>query len=222
MGLFDDGADLRAPGGIQVSGRSGAELFYDTWHDAFPDNSIEAAVVFGAGGRRAEEARFSGTHTGTLRTPNGDISPTGKSVTSQFAAVVQVQDEKFASFHIYFDVAELWCNLVSCQPDVYGRPSGRQPPPGRSSLSRPSLSGQRPRRVGHHRGRRTTPAPHARLSKGTDIHLRGCSQKTSTPPACICMARQQRRGQPPLVRWGQLAAGVAVGLGLANCCSWLR
>ena len=51
VGLFDDDADPKAPGGIEVRGRSGAELFYDTWHEAFPDNSIADAVVFGAGDR---------------------------------------------------------------------------------------------------------------------------------------------------------------------------
>jgi hypothetical protein len=49
VGLFDEGADLEAPGGVRVQGRSGAELFYDTWHEAFPDNAIADAVVFGAG-----------------------------------------------------------------------------------------------------------------------------------------------------------------------------
>ena len=107
IGLFDETADLQAPGGMQVSGRAGAEVFYDTWHEAFPDNSIEAVVLFGAGEQGAEEARFTGTHSGVLHTPKGDIPPTGKSVVSQFAAVVRVQDDKVTSFHIYFDVAEV-------------------------------------------------------------------------------------------------------------------
>jgi len=77
-----------------VSGRAGAELFYDTWNEAFPDNRIEDPVVFGAGEQGAEEARFTGTHSGTLYTPSGDIPPTGKSVVSQFAVVLRVQNDK--------------------------------------------------------------------------------------------------------------------------------
>lgn len=111
VGLFGETADLQAPGGMQVSGRSGAETFYDTWNEAFPDNAIEALVVFGAGEQGAEEARFTGTHTGTLRTPNGDIPPTGKSVVSQFAAVARVENGNVTSFHIYFDVAEVLAQL---------------------------------------------------------------------------------------------------------------
>ena len=111
VGIFDDGAELEAPGGIRVSGRQGAELFYDTWNEAFPDNTIEDAVVFGAGDRGAEEARFTGTHTGTLRSPGGDIPPTGKSVSSRYAAVSRVENGKVAAFHMYFDVAEVLVQL---------------------------------------------------------------------------------------------------------------
>lgn len=107
VSLFDEAADLQAPGGMQVSGRSGAELFYDTWNEAFPGNSIEDAVVLGAGEQGAEEARFTGAHSGTLHTPNGDIPPTGKTVVSKFAAVCRVQNDKVTSFHMYFDVAEV-------------------------------------------------------------------------------------------------------------------
>lgn len=107
VGLFGEAAELEAPGGMQASGRSGAELFYDTWHEAFPDNTIEVAVVFGAGEHGADEARFTGTHNGTLRTPNGDIPATGRSVVSKFAVVARVQNDQITSFHIYFDVAEL-------------------------------------------------------------------------------------------------------------------
>lgn len=111
ISLFAETAELRAPGGMEASGRSGAELFYDTWNEAFPDNAIEAAVVFDAGGQGAEEARFTGTHTGTLRTPNGDIPPTGKAVVSQYAAVVRVENDKVTSFHMYFDVADVLAQL---------------------------------------------------------------------------------------------------------------
>ena len=111
VGLFHEEADLEAPGGIQVQGRSGAELFYDTWNEAFPDNSIADAVVFGAGEQGAEEARFEGTHTGVLHTPNGDIPPTGRKVVSGYAAVCRVQDDKVTSFHMYFDVAEVLAQL---------------------------------------------------------------------------------------------------------------
>lgn len=107
VGLFDEDAELQSSGGMKASGRSGAELFYDTWNEAFPGNSITVTVVFAAGEHGADEAQFTGTHGGTLRTPNGDIPATGKNVVSNFAIVARVQNDHITSFHIYFDVAEL-------------------------------------------------------------------------------------------------------------------
>ncbi|HEV2810706.1 MAG TPA: ester cyclase [Acidimicrobiales bacterium] len=100
-----------ANGATLAHGSSGAELFYDTWNEAFPDNSIGNSVVFDAGDQGAEEARFTGTHSGTLHTPNGDIPPTGKRMVSQYAAVVPVHDGKVTAFHMYFDVAEVLVQL---------------------------------------------------------------------------------------------------------------
>lgn len=107
VGLFDERAELEAPGGLRLTGRAGAEQFYDAWNEAFPDNAIEDQLVFGAGNQGAEEGKFGGTHTGTLRSPAGDIPPTGKTVVSRYAAVSRVEDGRIISFHMYFDLADV-------------------------------------------------------------------------------------------------------------------
>ncbi|MDP8907518.1 MAG: ester cyclase [Chloroflexota bacterium] len=107
VGLFDERAELEAPGGLRLSGRAGAEQFYDAWNEAFPDNAIKDQLVFGAGSQGVEEAKFGGTHTGVLRSPAGEIPPTGKTVVSRYAAVSRVEDGKIVSFHMYFDLADV-------------------------------------------------------------------------------------------------------------------
>ncbi len=107
VALFDERAELEAPGGLQVSGRAGAEQFYDAWNDAFPDNAIEDHLAFATGSQAAEEAKFRGTHTGPLRSAAGEIPPTGKTVVSRYAAVLHVEDGKIISFHMYFDLADV-------------------------------------------------------------------------------------------------------------------
>ncbi len=107
VGLFDEQAELEAPGGLRVSGRAGAEQFYDAWNEAFPDNAIEDQLVFAAGSQGVEEAKFGGTHTGVLRSPAGEIPPTAKTVVSRYAAVSRVEDGKITSFHMYFDLADV-------------------------------------------------------------------------------------------------------------------
>jgi ketosteroid isomerase-like protein len=50
-----------------------------------------------------EEGRFTGTHNGVLRTPTGDIPPTGRSVSLDYIQVLRFRDGKHISFSLMFD-----------------------------------------------------------------------------------------------------------------------
>jgi ketosteroid isomerase-like protein len=50
-----------------------------------------------------EEGTFTGTHDGTLRTPAGDIPPTGRSVAVDYVQVLRFRDGKHVSFNLMFD-----------------------------------------------------------------------------------------------------------------------
>jgi SnoaL-like domain len=76
------------PAGV-LHGREEVRAFVEPFHAACPDGRHEIvhayttdddAVVF-------VEGRWSGTHTGPLATPLGEIPPTGRSVTLPFAFV---------------------------------------------------------------------------------------------------------------------------------------
>lgn len=109
--LFDENAQLQAPSSVRSVGRAGAEHFYDTWTDGFPDRMIELTTLVGDDRYAVEEGRFTGTHTGTLRTPGGDIAPTGRTVTFAYAAVCRLEDDRIVSFRRYFDAAEVLVQL---------------------------------------------------------------------------------------------------------------
>jgi len=64
-----------------------------------------------AGDTAVTEATYSGTHTGTLRTPNGDIPATGKQVQGRQVAVQRVRDGLVWSEHLYFDQLEMLSSL---------------------------------------------------------------------------------------------------------------
>jgi len=72
---FADNAELRAPGGVSGSGREMAGRFYDIWHDGFPDNQVDQAIISEDGENGFLEAVFKGTHTGPLHAPSGTIHP---------------------------------------------------------------------------------------------------------------------------------------------------
>jgi steroid delta-isomerase-like uncharacterized protein len=109
--LYADGAELEGPGGVRLSGRDGWRQFYDMWTDAFPDNQVRGMVIRGGGDLATQEGRFTGTHTGTLRTPTGDIPATGRRVDVRYTGVHAVAGDRITSMHLYFDQAEMLTQL---------------------------------------------------------------------------------------------------------------
>ena len=76
----DDCVVTIAGSGEQFHGPDGAIEFGRRWADAFPDGRITIDNVIAASDHAVVQFRGSGTHTGTLRTPMGDIPATGKHV----------------------------------------------------------------------------------------------------------------------------------------------
>lgn len=95
------------PGGITLRGRDQVREYMKLFWNAFPD--IKVAVVYQvvAGDTVVTEQTYSGTHTGTLRTPKGDVPATGKRVQGRQVAVQRVKDGQVWSEHLYFDQMEL-------------------------------------------------------------------------------------------------------------------
>jgi predicted ester cyclase len=110
IALVDERVEIECPGGLRLSGTAGWGEFYDAWNEAFPDNAVDAAA-FGAGDQAAEEGRFTGTHTGTLRGPGGDVPPTGRRVEVPYAVMYRLANDRITSVHLYFDQVELLTQL---------------------------------------------------------------------------------------------------------------
>jgi heme-degrading monooxygenase HmoA/limonene-1,2-epoxide hydrolase len=103
--------ELRAPGGIRLTGREAAEAIWGTWIGAFPDNRLEIMAIHAGDRGGVHEGRFTGTHTGTLRAPAGEIAATGRTVDARFAGVYEFEEGKITSWHLYFDQADLLSQL---------------------------------------------------------------------------------------------------------------
>jgi predicted ester cyclase len=109
--LWDGSGEIEAPRGQKLSGVDGWREIYDIWTDGFPDNAVRDVVVRGAGDLAVQEAHFTGTHTGTLRAPTGDIPPTGRKVDIRYTCVHSVEGGRITSMHLYFDQAEMLIQL---------------------------------------------------------------------------------------------------------------
>lgn len=116
VALYTDDQVSTAPGGIRLEGRAGAEMFYDVWQNAFPDNRIEVKSIVADEGSACIEALFTGTHTGALITGAGEVPATGARVAVPFVHLISVRNGKTAYGRLYFDTAELATQLGLMQP----------------------------------------------------------------------------------------------------------
>ncbi len=73
------------------------------WFSAFPDARVQVHGLHIAGDAAVEEGTFTGTHHGALRSPAGEIPPTGRPVTVDYIQVLRFRDGKHISFNLMYD-----------------------------------------------------------------------------------------------------------------------
>src|SRR6266540_1589163 len=61
------------------------------------------AEVLAVGDVAVEEGTFTGTHNGILKSPMGDVPPTGRPVKIAYIQVLRFRDGKHVSFNLMFD-----------------------------------------------------------------------------------------------------------------------
>jgi steroid delta-isomerase-like uncharacterized protein len=109
---YAEDAVISAPGGTELHGRDGARMFMSVWADAFPDNELTIDREYEAGSVVVQEGTFSGTHTGTLLTPDGQSIPaTGRSVSASYIDVFGIEEDLIHNERLYFDRLELLTQL---------------------------------------------------------------------------------------------------------------
>jgi ketosteroid isomerase-like protein len=102
-GVLDDDVIYRAPGGIGGQGKAACAQFFAGWFAAFPDAHVAVHAFHVIGDIAVEEGTFTGTHNGVLRTPAGDIPPTGRPVSVEYVQVLRFRHGKHVSFSLMYD-----------------------------------------------------------------------------------------------------------------------
>ena len=98
-----DDVVFEAPGGMRGEGKAACVEFYGGWWNAFPDAHVEVHGLHIVDEVAVEEGTFTGTHNGVLRTPAGEIPPTGRSVSLGYIQVLRFREGKHVSFNLIFD-----------------------------------------------------------------------------------------------------------------------
>ncbi len=105
--MADDGEIVLVGSGTSFRGPDGAREFARMWADAFPDGKVHVEKAIAQGENVAVTYTGRGTHTGTLRSPSGEVPATGRSVTLELCDVIEISAGKITSLHSYFDSASL-------------------------------------------------------------------------------------------------------------------
>jgi predicted ester cyclase len=110
-----DDCEMTMPGAPAMRGLASIRATLEAWTRALPDLAPETIVAVEQGDVYAAETRFSGTHTGPMRTPQGELPPTKRRVTWQSADVVRVRGGKICAWHVYHDPVALFAQLGVAQ-----------------------------------------------------------------------------------------------------------
>lgn len=95
--------EITMPGGVHLHGPDQLVPMLRSYHEAFPDSRHAVVDSVESGNTVALELRSTGTHTGPMRTPNGEIPPTGKQIVWESVDYIKIDGNKVKSWHTYFD-----------------------------------------------------------------------------------------------------------------------
>jgi predicted ester cyclase len=98
-----DGFEYRGPTGTLTTPAEILDQVIKPFWRAFPDGVIETVRATDGGDTAAVEHRYSGTHTGPLATPDGEVPPTGRRLTFDACTVATVRGTALRSWHGYYD-----------------------------------------------------------------------------------------------------------------------
>ena len=99
------------PGAEPMRGLEPFVAYGRTFLTAFPDGRIHRDRHIEAGDRIVVEGRFTGTNTGPLQTPSGELPATGRPLELPFADSFRIVDGKIAEHRIYYDTAGMLAQL---------------------------------------------------------------------------------------------------------------
>ncbi len=70
---------------------------------AFPDMRITVRKLVADGDSVAAEVRFTGTHSGPMHMPTGEVPPTGRTIDVEAADFITVENGLVTSWRVYLD-----------------------------------------------------------------------------------------------------------------------
>ena len=109
--LFDSNVDTVDPGAGTIQGIEAFKAYERGFHQAFPDGRLTMKSAISSGNRIAVEGSFTGTHTGPLASPTGEIPPTNRTLDLAFSDIFEAEGERITRHRIYYDQVSFLAQL---------------------------------------------------------------------------------------------------------------
>ena len=109
--LFSPDVATEVPGAGRLTGIEPFVAYGQAFLRAFPDGRIHRDRYVEDGDRVVVEGRFTGTNTGPLQTPAGEVPGTGRAMVLPFADVFRVADGRIVEHRVYYDTLGLLAQL---------------------------------------------------------------------------------------------------------------
>ena len=97
--------------GETFHGAEGFKQYMQNWIDAFSDASTEITAIHAGDDFAVVEFTVRGTHDGTLRSPAGEVPPTGRVTENRFCEVLHIENGKISRSRTYLDMATMMAQL---------------------------------------------------------------------------------------------------------------
>ncbi len=107
----EDAEYLTVATGETFHGAEGFEQYMQNWIDAFSDASTEITAIHAGDDFAVVEFTGRGTHDGTLRSPAGEMPPTGRVTENRFCEVLHIENGKISRSRTYLDMATMMAQL---------------------------------------------------------------------------------------------------------------
>lgn len=105
--------------GVTVEGVDEVRAFWESYRRALPDVRHDLVATVESGDAIAVRMRITGTHTGPLAVPGGELPPTGRTVDFESISWITARDGRLATWQSSFDPA-----VLATQLGVAGQPAG--------------------------------------------------------------------------------------------------
>lgn len=101
--LFHPDVVTVEPGAGTIHGLAAFTGYMAAFHSAFPDGRLNLKTAVESGDTIIVEGSFTGTNTGPMMGPGGEMPATGRALDLPYCDVFEVRDGKIVAHRVYYD-----------------------------------------------------------------------------------------------------------------------